>query len=66
MVTGTEIVAIDETERRISEVTTDDVATLARELFEPEKLSAAGIGPSEKCFRAAVEPLNPTIVTRAA
>jgi len=65
-VTETEIVPIDETERRISQVTADEVAALARELFAPQKLSVAGIGPSEKRFRAAVEPFNPAIVGRAA
>ena len=41
-------------------VTAEDVAALARELFAPERLSAAGIGPSEKRFRAAVQRVNPT------
>jgi predicted Zn-dependent peptidase len=66
LVTGTEIVPIDETERRISQVSADDVATLARELFTPARLSAAGIGPSEKRFRAAVESINPGIARHAA
>ena len=65
-VTGTEIVAIEETERRIAAVTEDDVAALARELYAPERLSAAGIGPSERRFRAAVQRLNPSAVVRAA
>ena len=66
VVTGTEIVAIEETERRIAAVTEDDVAALARDLYAPERLSAAGIGPSEKRFRAAVRRLNPDAVERAA
>ena len=53
-VTGTEIVPIEETERRIAAVTAEEIAALARELYAPERLSAAGIGPSEKRFRAAV------------
>ncbi len=65
-VTGTEIVAIEETERRIAAVTEDDVAALARSLYAPERLSAAGIGPSEKRFRAAVQRLDPSTVVRAA
>ena len=59
-VTETEIVAIEETERRIVAVTEDDIAALARELYAPERLSAAGIGPSERRFRAAVQRLNPS------
>ncbi len=66
IVTGMEIVSIEETERRISAVTLDEVAELARAVFTPERLSAAGIGPSEQRFRAAVEVLNPTIAERAA
>jgi hypothetical protein len=33
------------------------VRGLARELFAPGTLSAAGIGPDEDAFRAAIEPL---------
>jgi predicted Zn-dependent peptidase len=65
-VTGTEIVPIEETERRIEDVTAEDIAALARDLYAPELLSAAGIGPSEKRFRAAVERVNPGAVARAA
>jgi predicted Zn-dependent peptidase len=65
-VTGIEIVPIEETERRIAAVTAEEIAALARELYTPERLSAAGIGPSEKRFRAAVERINPEAVARAA
>ncbi len=64
-VTGTEIVPIEETERRIASVTTEEVAALARDLYAPERLSAAGIGPSEKRFRAAVARVNPDAAARA-
>ena len=66
VVMGTEILPIEEIERRIVAVTEDDVAELARDLYAPELLSAAGIGPSEKRFRAAVQRLNPSAVERAA
>ena len=65
-VTGTEIIPIKETERRIAAVTAGEVAALAREIYAPERLSVAGIGPSEKRFRAAVARINPDAVTRAA
>ncbi len=65
-VTGTEIVSIEETEQRIASVTADEISALARDLYAPERLSAAGIGPSEKRFRAAVERINPAAVARAA
>jgi predicted Zn-dependent peptidase len=47
----------DEVLERIDAVTLDDVRALARELFAPGALSAAGIGPDEDAFRAAIEPL---------
>jgi predicted Zn-dependent peptidase len=65
-VTGTEIVPIDEMERRIAAVAAEEVASLARDLYAPHLLSAAGIGPSEKRFRSAVERLNPAVAARAA
>ncbi len=66
VVTDIEIVPIAETEERIAAVTADDVIALARDLFAPERLSAAGIGPRRDRFRAAVEALNPAIAERAA
>ncbi|MEO5633110.1 pitrilysin family protein [Gaiella sp.] len=66
VVLGMEILPIEEIERRIVAVTEDDVAALARDLYTPELLSAAGIGPSEKLFRTAVQRLNPSAVERAA
>jgi hypothetical protein len=44
---------------RIDAVSLEDLHTLAEELWAPERLSAAGIGPSEDAFRAAVEPVCP-------
>jgi len=64
-VTGIEIVPIEETERRIAAVTAGEISELARDLYAPESLSAAGIGPSEKRFRAAVARLNPAAVEPA-
>ncbi len=59
LITGTEIVPLEETIARIDAVTAEDVAGLARYLYTPERLSAAGIGPSERRFRAALGLLNP-------
>jgi predicted Zn-dependent peptidase len=61
VITGTEIVSIEETISRIEEVTEQDVAELAASTYAPERLSAAGIGPSEKRFRAAVSRFNPEL-----
>jgi predicted Zn-dependent peptidase len=65
-VTGSEIVPIEETERRIDAVSAEEIAALARELYAPERLSAAGIGPSGKRFGAAMERFNPDAAIRAA
>jgi predicted Zn-dependent peptidase len=66
LVTGTEIVSVEETVARIEAVSAEQVAALARELFAPRSLSAAGIGPSEERFREAVERVNPHLLARAA
>jgi len=66
LLTGTELLQLDELIERIDAVTADDVAALAADLLRPEGLSAAGIGPSERRFRAAVERVNPALLARAA
>ena len=45
----------DEVMARIDAVTLDDLRALTDELWAPGALSAAGIGPDEESFRAAVE-----------
>ena len=47
-------------------VTAADVAAVAGELLRLDRLSAAGIGPSEARFRSAIERVNPALVERAA
>jgi predicted Zn-dependent peptidase len=64
LITDTELVTVPETIRRIRAVTEADVAAAAAELFAPERLSAAGIGPRESRFRAAVARLNPALADR--
>jgi predicted Zn-dependent peptidase len=49
----------DELMARVDAVRLDDLSELVEELWAPERLSAAGIGPSEDAFRAAVEPVCP-------
>jgi predicted Zn-dependent peptidase len=44
---------------RIDAVTLDDLRELAAELWVPERLSAAGIGPDEAAFKAAVDAVCP-------
>jgi predicted Zn-dependent peptidase len=43
---------------RIDAVEIDDLRELAAELFVPERLSVAGVGPDEARFAAAIEPLR--------
>ena len=64
LVSETELVTVPETIRRIRAVTEADVAAAARDLFAPERLSAAGIGPRESRFRAAVARFNPALADR--
>jgi predicted Zn-dependent peptidase len=51
---GAPLLSIDETIARIDAVTLDDLRTLADELWSPERLSVAGIGPDEDRFDEAV------------
>lgn len=66
LLTGTELLTLAELIERIDAVSVEDVAQLAADLLPLEGLSAAGIGPSERRFRAAVERVNPVLVASAA
>jgi predicted Zn-dependent peptidase len=66
LVTGSELLSPEELVERIEAVEPGDVAGLAADLFRLDRLSAAGIGPSEARFRAAVQRVNPALVGRAA
>jgi predicted Zn-dependent peptidase len=48
------LLSLDEVVQRIDAVTLDDVAELAHELWTPERLSCAGIGPDEARFDEAL------------
>jgi predicted Zn-dependent peptidase len=66
LITDTELLSLDEIMERIDAVTADDVAELAGDLLRLDRLSAAGIGPSEARFRAAIQRVNPALVGRRA
>jgi predicted Zn-dependent peptidase len=66
LITETELLSLEELIERIDAVSAEDVAALAADLLRLDGLSAAGIGPSERRFRAAVERVNPALVARAA
>lgn len=65
LVTGIELVSVDETVRRVDAVQPADVAATAQEFFAPERLSVAGIGPKESKFRSAIARVNPALGERA-
>jgi predicted Zn-dependent peptidase len=54
VLSGSEILSLDDVAARIDAVTHDDITTLAAELLAPECFSTAGIGPDPDRFRAAV------------
>lgn len=54
---GMPLLTVDELEERIDAVTRTDVEALARELYAPERLSAAGVGADESAFRSALVPI---------
>lgn len=58
---GLPVPSLDELIERIDAVTLAEVEGLAAELFAPERLSAAGIGPDEALFRGAVAPVSPEL-----
>jgi predicted Zn-dependent peptidase len=55
---GMPIYSVDEIVDRIDAVTAEDLRELARELFAPATLSAAGVGGEEDAFRRALAPLE--------
>ncbi len=65
-VTDTPLLPLETIIRRIEAVSADDVAGLAAEVFDPGRLSAAGIGPDAGRFEAAVERVNPSLLVAAA
>ncbi len=61
---GAPLLSLDEVVGRIDAVTTEDLALLAHELWVPERLSAAGIGPDEGRFEEALRALAPAEALR--
>jgi predicted Zn-dependent peptidase len=56
---GVPLIEPEELMARVDAVTLEDLHEVAAELWAPERLSAAGIGPDEAAFRGAVEPICP-------
>jgi predicted Zn-dependent peptidase len=55
---GAPLLSLDEVVSRIDAVTLDDLAALAHELWNPERLSAAGIGADETRFDEALSSVT--------
>jgi predicted Zn-dependent peptidase len=66
LITDTEILSMDRIIAEIDAVEPEALAELAGLLLAPERLSAAGIGPSDERFLAAVEQVSPTLTAAAA
>jgi predicted Zn-dependent peptidase len=62
---GAPLMAIDEVVRRIDSVTQEDLVALAEELWAPERLSAAGIGPDQERFEEALAEVGPALAKSA-
>jgi predicted Zn-dependent peptidase len=56
------LLSIDEVVERIEAVTRQDLEALVQELWSPERLTAAGIGPEEPRFEEALGVVDPTLV----
>jgi predicted Zn-dependent peptidase len=55
---GSPLLSLDEVVERIEAVTIDDLAALVQELWAPERLSSAGIGPDEAQFDDALNAIT--------
>jgi predicted Zn-dependent peptidase len=65
LITDTELLSIERIMAEIDAVEPEALAELADVLLSTEKLSAAGIGPSEERFLAAIERVNPGLARAA-
>jgi predicted Zn-dependent peptidase len=66
LITDTELLSLDRIMAEIDAVEPEGLAELADLLLAPERLSAAGIGPDEERFLAAVERVSPALAPAAA
>jgi predicted Zn-dependent peptidase len=55
------LMALDEVVERIDAVTLSDLAAITEELWDPERLSAAGIGPDAERFDEALRGMAPEL-----
>ena len=65
LLTDVPLLTLDETIAAVDAVTLDDVTELARELYAPERLSAAAVGTDRDRFCEAVAAVNPALAAAA-
>ena len=58
---GVPLLTVDELLAAFDAVTLDDVNGLAKELWVPDRMSAAGVGGDEDAFRSALEAVSPAL-----
>ncbi len=61
LLAGMPLLSLDETVARIDAVSLEDLSALVEELWSPDRLSAAGIGPAEDRFDDALGSLAPAL-----
>jgi predicted Zn-dependent peptidase len=61
LLAGAPLESIDQVVARIEAVTLEDLGALVAELWAPEQLSAAGIGPDEERFEEALAAVGPAV-----
>ena len=65
LITDSELLSLDRIVAEIDAVEPSSVSELAAALLAPERLSAAGIGPSDERFLAALEHVTPSLARAA-
>jgi predicted Zn-dependent peptidase len=65
VLTDVPLLTVEESMERIEGVTAEQLLSLATEMLDPDRLSAAGVGPDEGIFRGALEPLGPRLAAAA-
>jgi predicted Zn-dependent peptidase len=61
LLAGMPLLSLDETVARIDAVSLEDLSALVEELWSPDRLSAAGIGPDESRFDDALASQAPAL-----
>ncbi|MBA2794612.1 MAG: hypothetical protein H0U32_11570 [Thermoleophilaceae bacterium] len=55
------LLTLDEVLAKLDAVTMDDIRALAAEFYDPERMSAAGVGADESSFREALGAVSSSL-----